>query len=319
MGWDKDSLFAKSKIFFDKAFEESQDSDFFGLFCAMGLEVLARAAIAKVSPTLLAEPEPNQTNLLHALGFSSMKGQKKSIGTAQVLNLCKIVIEGFTDEESKVSNAIINRRNEELHTGNAAFSSYPTSQWIIGLYRSCKILSEFLDEDLASLFGMEEAKHAELIIKEKDEKIESKIKSSIAAHKKVFEEKEEKEIDKLRIEAEKNVGLLSYRKHHKVTCPACNCDATIQGDAHGKEHIEHKDGTIIVRQSVTPTKFICSACGLKLNNYQELSIAGVADHFTHRITYSPEEYYNLIDPEDVDAMEEYIEKYKDGYYSYSNE
>lgn len=224
----------------------------------------------------------------------------------------------FLDTENfiqKIKESFLSK----VHTGIAAFMEYPTKQWIEGFYRCCKVLSEYIGEDLESLFGEEEAKVANLIISETDEKVLEKTKSLIVAHKKVFESKDEAEIEKLRAEAEKQGEILSHRRHHKVTCPACDSVATVQGNVYGKDHVEHRDGEIIVRQNVIPTKFVCTACGLKLNGYGELSIAAIGDHFTHRIHYTPEEYYDLISPDDYDAMERHIEERDLGYYEFSND
>jgi hypothetical protein len=64
MSCEKDPLWAKSKLYFGYALEVPRDDARFGLWCAMGLELLARAAIASISPTLLADPDHNQKNLL---------------------------------------------------------------------------------------------------------------------------------------------------------------------------------------------------------------------------------------------------------------
>jgi hypothetical protein len=64
-----------------------RDDPFFGLWCSFGLEILARAAIANISPVLLAEPDRDHRYLLHALGRGSERIERKSIDTACVLNL----------------------------------------------------------------------------------------------------------------------------------------------------------------------------------------------------------------------------------------
>lgn len=111
--------------------------------------------------------------------------------------------------------------------------------------------------------------------------VKSRVLDRIAAHKKVFDEKEPDEQIALREEAEKQGDILSHQRHHRVECPACKCVATVQGDTNGREQIEHTEDEIIVRQTVIPTKLLCTACGLKINGYGELSSASVADHFTH--------------------------------------
>ena len=318
MSWERESLWSKSRMYFEKAFAEDREQDTFGLWCAMGLELLARSSLAKFSPTLLAEPDRDHKYLLHALGLGSAKIARRSIATNQVLILCKTLIPEFTDEYLTLASALTGRRNEELHSGAAAFSEYRTQQWIAGFYKCCKVLAESQDETLADLFGMAEADAADAILTEIEGKVFEHTKGVIAAHKKVFDSKDAAEREALAAKAETQGNILSHHKHHRVTCPACSCVATVEGDTYGQEQIEHQDdGDIVVRQSVIPTKFSCIACGLKLNGYGELSSAGVADHFTHRIHYSPEEYYELIDPNDDEVMRSYAEDH--GYYFFSNE
>lgn len=317
MSWDRDSLWAKSRIYFERAFDTDREGDAFGLWCAMGLELLSRASIAKFSPTLLAEPDRDHKFLLISLGLGSAKISRRSIATNQVLSLCKTLITDFTDEQFKLASALTSRRNEELHSGSSAFSEYQPQQWIAGFYKCCKILAESQDESLTSLFGDDEAKTAENIIAEVDGKIADKIKAQIAAHKRVFDAKSDPERATLESNAEEQGEVLSHQKHHCVECPACDCTATVQGDSYGREQVEHAEDDIIVRQSVIPTKFSCPACGLKLNGYGELSSANVADHFTHRSHYSPEDFYELVDPNDSDAMQSYAEDH--GYYHFSND
>lgn len=316
MSWKKNDLLIKSKLFFEKAFKEDQEEIFFGLYCAMGLELLARSAVANVNSVLLAEPEKDQQNILYALDLIST-GSKKSIATNQVLNLCKILINDFTDENFKTSMAIINRRNEEVHTGTAAFAEYKTHHWIESFYKNCKILSESMGESLDTIFEEEVAKGAEIFLKESDSKLITETKGLISAHNKVFNAKVEEEKNELKAEAEKRSEILSHQKHHKVICPACESSGTVEGEVYGKDVVENKDDEIIVRQSVLPTKFSCSACNLKLDSYEKLKIANIAEHFTHRIHYTPEDYYDMIDINDSDAIDRYAEER--GYFYFSND
>ena len=91
MNWSKDALLSKAKLYFTKAFEEEKDSPFFGIFCALGLELLARAALANISPTLLADNANAQGNILYALGKKDASGsfKPKSLIVSSVLLICK--------------------------------------------------------------------------------------------------------------------------------------------------------------------------------------------------------------------------------------
>lgn len=316
MSWERDALWSKAVLFMQKATVQDKESPEFGLWAALGLEILARAAVAKASPALLAEPDKEQKNLLHALGIS-LSNTPKSISTTQVLSHCKILVPAFTEDEYKMASSLVNRRNEELHTGAAAFATFPLQSWLGGFFRCCKILAEHQGESLTSLFGAAEASVAEEILGKAENSLVSQVKSSIAAHARVFESKDADVRSKLAEDALTESEKLSHRGHHRVTCPSCKCTATVHGTTYGGERLEHKDGMIIVRESIIPTKFSCSACGLKLSGYQELVAAGIGDHFTNRSEYSPPDYYELVDPNDHETMDRYAEDH--GYYHFSND
>ena len=189
MSWERDPLYAKARLFFEHAFDENRDDPVFGLWCSLGLELLARAALASVSPTLLAQPNNEQKYLLHALNRGSERTPRKSITAAQVLGLCRTLFSEFTDGDLKAALALINRRNEELHSGAAAFDEYPQSQWLAGFYRACQSLSTAMGESLVNLFGEEEASAATDILTENQKNVMQQVQNSIAAHVKVFQEK----------------------------------------------------------------------------------------------------------------------------------
>ena len=227
MSWERDPLWAKARLFFERAFDEPRDEPTFGLWCSLGLEMLARSALASISPTLLAKDDHNHKYLLYALNRTSER-KPQSITATQLFNLCKTLFPDFTEDDVKAAEALINRRNEELHSGAAAFEEYPSSQWLTGFYRACNLLSTAMGESLTSLFGEEEAKFAEVMLAENRKNVKSRVLSAIADHKKAFEAKQPPEKEAARAEAIK-LGLeLSTQQHHRVTCPACGCTATVQ-------------------------------------------------------------------------------------------
>lgn len=308
MSWERDPLWAKARLFFQHAFEQSREDPLFGLWCSLGLELLARAAVASVSPTLLAEPDENHKFLLHALNRGSERVPKRSLGTTQVLGLCRVLFENFSESDYVATLALVNRRNDELHSGAAAFDQYPSQAWLPGFYAACSSLVKVIGESLNSLFGNEEAKVAEEILGEIRSEVKQRVLSTIAAHAKVFKAKSADDQQLATQAAKEKVPTLVHQRHHKVTCPACACDATVQGRPFGEEHVTHGEDAIIVRQSVSPRSFSCTACGLSLQGYAELHVAQLGGQYTRRTEFSPEEYYGLIDPETA-YLTPYIEEY----------
>ncbi len=304
MSWERDPLWAKARLFIERAFEEPRESPAFGLWCSLGLELLARAALASISPTLLADPNPNHKNLLYALGRSSKTPQVKSIGAAKVFMLCEQLFPEFTEEDRNAATALISRRNEELHSGAAAFDDYRASQWLTSFYRACQSLCSVTGDSLDDLFGAEEGLIAKQILGEYRNDTKKKVLTAISDHRKAFQTRPEDERRTASEEAEKRGSELATQRHHRVTCPACGSVATSQGRPVGRESITDEDGEIVVRQTVVPRSFSCSVCGLTLEGYANLDAAGLGDHYTRTARFSPEEYYGLVDPDDVESLYE---------------
>jgi hypothetical protein len=209
----------------------------------------------------------------------------------------------FTSDHSTWANALVSRRNAELHTGQSAFDEYTTQQWVAGLYSCCKALTEALGESLESLLGKDEAAEANTVLAGAASEVKGKVHERIARYKAVFGDKPEGERTAALASAEAEADRLAHARHHRVKCPACSAKATLQGDTLGDSKVEDNDGEIIVKQAVAPRKFNCTACGLKLEGYAELAAASLGDQYTRTTRYSPEEYYELIDPSDRAEVE----------------
>lgn len=306
MGWDKESLYAKAKLYIGRGLSRPRESDEFGLWCALGLELLGRAAVAAVSPTLLAEPDANHSNLLHALGRGDPRGAR-SIDATKVFSLCKALFKSFNDADEKAARALLGRRNEELHTGGSAFGSsgsQSAQEWLPGFYLCCKKLTATFNESLADLLGIDEASIAEDILQEVDKEIEGKVKSLVKSHNQVFMAKPLAEREALCTNAQQEAEKLAKQRHHRVECPACSSPALLQGDTFGAANLQHDEdtGAIIIRQAVVPRVFNCRACGLSLNGYPHLSAANLGAQYTRTTRYTPEEYFDLIHPDDHEKI-----------------
>jgi hypothetical protein len=319
MSWERDPLWAKARLFIGRAQATSHEDPLFGLWCSLGLELLARAAVASVSPTLLAEPDRDGShrNLLYALARSLKSGPGVSLGGRRVFELCVKLFPEFTDEHNVACKALLSVRNEELHSGAAAFDAYPPNQWLAGFYRSCEVLCGAMGESLAGLLGDAEAAVAREMLAEDWQATIGKVQARIAHHRAVFAAKPAEEQARLREEAEKLGLTLAHTGHHRVPCPACEAVATVRGSPVSSERADDEDGAIVVRQDMAARSFSCSACELKLEGYAEVAAANVDAYFTHTTTYSPAQYYGLIEPDEIPS---YVDEYlKDLGQEYDNE
>lgn len=309
MSWERDPLLAKARLYFERAFAESPDDSRFGLWCSLGLELIARAAVASVSPTLLAEPDRDHKFLLVALNRGSARTERRSIRTSQVFTLCVQLFDSFSAEHQTAAMALVNRRNDELHTGAAAFQEYPSKLWLAGFYRNCQVLTEAMGESLESVFGDDKGKSAREVLSQNESEVKHRVLSEIAACRKKFAELSIEAQQAAATAAEKAGEKLSHERHHRVKCPACGSVGTVQGDPFGPDNVRFVDeATIEVRQTIIPHSFACPACGLTLNSYAELDVAQLGGHYKRTTESSPEDYYGLVDPSSIDE-EAIIDRY----------
>lgn len=308
MNWTKDSLLSKAKVFFEKAEEEQRDSLFYGMYCALGLELLARASLANVSPTLLADPS-SPTNLLYALCIKE-EGKPTSIMTKKVISLCGELFPDFNNDLQQIVTLMTERRNEELHTGGGGFAEYNIDNWLAGFYKACQVLGASMGETLESLFGRETAAEANNIILEDVEKIKKKVLDKISARRKTYNEDLETRPEEIQLSiesAKKSVAQKTHRGFHKVECPCCKNEAVIFGKEPLTSHDTILDDVVEVRKEVTANMFQCEVCKLKLTSYAELKAAGLPLHYTNTYQYDPTEYFEI----DMEYLKEagYWEEY----------
>lgn len=309
MNWSEDALLSKAKIYFEKANTEDKDSMFFGMYSALGMELLARAAVAHISPALLADPS-NYTNLLYALNLKDDDCNPKSIMTNKVIALCGVLVPEFNTDLQKVATLMTERRNEELHTGGGGFAEYNVDDWLADYYKVCQVLGSFLGETLETLFGKDVAKEAEEIIAEVAEKVMKAVRDKISARKKTYEEDKvnnPEEIEKLIISAKANMFAKTHAGFHKVACPCCGNDAVIFGKESDNSHETIEGDEVRVVKEVNANTFQCGVCKLHLSSYAELKAAGLPLHYTNTYYYDPTEFFGI----DVDSMvaEGFIEEY----------
>lgn len=287
--WSKDALLAKAQRFAEQMLSHPKDDWRFALWSTLVLELLGRAALAKVNPALLAEAK-DWHNLYFSLGFTpnATKFVPKSIDVSTVFTRLQEILPTFTKEQEGFAIIHMARRNEELHAGGTPFDSLKTTAWLPIYYQVCTILMESLDETLELLLGKEEATLASTIISAyKDDSAKAVLKS-ISAHKTVWEGKSASERTKLSNQAS---TWATKQSGHRVHCPACENDALVVGTAIAAPFQKIEDDLMVETQQYLPSKFECIACQLKISGLSQLAACGLGDTYTATFTYDLADYY----------------------------
>lgn len=266
----------------------------FVLWSILALELLARAALSEISPTLLADPK-DWKNTLHALEIEpkATKFVPRSIDISQVISRLQEIITDFGPELSGFALAHMSRRNEELHSGISSLDGLPSSTWLPLYYRASEVLLTSMTESLESYFGAATAASAKAMIAASLDESAKAVAKAISDQNKIWAEKPDPEKETLAAQAN---AWATKHQGHRVKCPACTCDAVLTG-APIAPPIRNIDGDEIVEvQQYLPSKFECIGCGLKISGLPQLSASGLGNAYKATFTYDATEYYAPDDP-----------------------
>ena len=301
--WSKDAFLVKAQRYSEMMLKQDHTDWQFGFWSALTLELLARAALVHISPTLVADAKSDWRHIYFALEHTPKikKYTPSSVSTSEVFNRIEELISEFTGEMKNFCKFHNDRRNNELHSGALPFDGLGTSVWLPMFYLTCKTLLESMDKDLKFLFGEDGAKEADTQIQAYKDEAAKTVNGTIKAHKTVWESKEEDEQDTKSKQAE---IWAKKQNGHKVTCPACECAALLYGDPLGAATQEIEDDFIIEKQAMRPSKFECIACGLKISGFSKLNACSLGDAYTSTSTYEAADYFDIPLNDEWDGMEE---------------
>jgi hypothetical protein len=298
--WSEEAFFQKARYYIEIMESFPPAEWLFGFWSSLALELLVRAALAKISPVLLAENGKWQ-NIHYALGGESpsTRFNPTSIGTKEVHLRLAELLPAFNKEIQGFCARHADRRNSELHSGELAFSTYGTSEWLAQFYQACEILLKSIDKELDDFFSDPES--ATSMIESLKDEAAVAVKADISAHEKVWssraEEDRQEAIAKASVWAIRQVG-------HQVVCPACKSHALINGSPSGPVSRRLTEDGVVERQGVIPASFQCIACGLKISGHSKLAACGLGDAYTMTTSTSAADFFGLYTEEEIQEARE---------------
>lgn len=319
MSWSAEEMLGKAKLYAERANNEPFESALFGFWMSLCLELLARAALAKIHPVLLADPS-QEGNIHYSFGINP-KANPKSVAAKAVFARCSVFIENFTDKMSGHCLLLADRRNKELHSGEAAFEGIENSTWLPQTYEVFSVLLNHMKLTFEDFLGKQHAKVAEGMLKDRHDHLLNEVKERISSAKKDFD-KIDGDTKADRIEKAK-AAIQSWVKsgtlREAIDCPSCGFKGALSGESlnRGPIKIDEDDGTIVREVRALPNAFRCPVCALKLDGYQELLHAGMGKAFVTTEEEDPIEFFGIV-PEDHVDIDKLV---RDHYYEeeYNNE
>jgi hypothetical protein len=286
----KEGLLAKSRVYVQRAFRAkiAGDLDEYQLWASLAIELLGKAALAKIHPSLVVDP--NHYESLFAASGVNVSTDIKTIGAGTLYKRLGHLSKHFDTKVKEFCDAISLRRNAELHSGELPFHQMLLEAWEGRYWQAADIIVGMLASSLEEWIGTDRAKAPKELVKAAAEATWQAAKKRVEQAKEHFLTRQKKERETA-LALSKTKHLYHYPAMFKllsdheweVECPSCTGQAFLAGMEYGEEVLDTTAGEDgweeEVEKQYGAEEFRCPTCGLQLNSRQEIEAASIdPDH-----------------------------------------
>lgn len=288
-----EGLWNKAKALIDRAISRRNESAFdeFQLWASISLEILGKAALAKIHPVLVVNPEKFEF-LLAACGHTHSNNYR-TILAKTLFERCKTVVKHFDQVAEGFCLELANRRNADLHSGEVPFEGIAIDVWQPKYWQVTKLLLDAQGKKLEDYVGAEEAKAAEAIISDASVALAKAIEGRIRKHELIFQKAYPEEQRQQVLEhAQITINARLNYDETDAPCPACNSPGILNGEYLTQEIKGPTDDEPWINEVENifgAQRFECIVCGLKLVGVDELVAADLDSEFT-KVGYEEVDY-----------------------------
>lgn len=282
---NSDALWLKARLFINHAMDDDEPRAFEerALWASLALEMLGKAALARVNPLLIAIPNEEGNHLLAASGLIVGDGPIMTVQAATVFKRCARAFRPFNASESI---AIASNRNAYLHSGVAMFTPVPESAFWPAYWRQAAILVYGQDRDLEEFVGQDRVEVVEEFLTRNKQHIEERVEALLERAKQQLAlissgNAPERIVAAFRRNTDLRAGMLYSTDTH---CPACGEEGTLEGEQEAGhelryEQVAEDDFDVYVDVQVWADYFSCQHCRLVLDSAELIEAAGLKSQF----------------------------------------
>ncbi|WP_373070815.1 hypothetical protein [Gemmatimonas sp.] len=280
--WDPDALWVKAKLFINNALDEAVPRSWEerALWASLSLELLAKAALSRASPLLIAAPNEDGQNLLVAAGLIQGEARFKSIPAKALFARCSMAFKPFNAVEA---TRIADNRNEYLHGATAEFAPIPAEAWWPKFWAQAHVLVNSCDRDLEDFVGESRVSEVERALEQNARNLQERVQMLISRAQQQLARSRQGEMLARELEAWERPRDLSIGGSHSTAadCPACGSeDGLLEGDEivdqeiH-TEQLSESDFDVWIDLEVAANHFSCSTCHLVLDSFDLIDAAAL--------------------------------------------
>ena len=281
-----DALMGKSQTYIGRALaaKAARSMGEYQLWASLALELVGKAALAKIHPCLVADP--NSSASLFAAAGRSVDTDIKTIIAKTVFDRLAHVSKRFDESTKKFCTNMSEKRNAELHSGEAPFEGVIASSWEGRYWHTAEIILEASDSSIEAWLGADKAKAPKELLAEYTHATEQAAKVRVQTAADAFGARPRKEREEAHAKAAA-IGLwnmrYSFRQHAddiwEAECPACKSRSFLAGVKYDEEVSEddNEDDPYeeLVDVSYVAEEFLCPSCNLHLESRDAIEAAGL--------------------------------------------
>jgi hypothetical protein len=284
----REGLMAKSRVYIQRAFraKRSGDLDEYQLWASLALELLGKAALANIHPSLVVDP--NHSESLFAASGINISSDVKTIQAKTLYARLGHLSKRFDTKVRDFCDAISLRRNAELHSGELPFHQMRLDAWEGRYWQAADIIAAELNSNLEEWIGADEAKAPkELISAAADATREAARQRLQQARDHFLKRKKKDREDAIELaksqRAHPQLFQLAGDHEWEAECPACGAQAFLAGIEYGEDVLDPEPGDEgweeYVEKHYGAEEFSCPTCDLRLYSRQEIEAVGLnPDH-----------------------------------------
>lgn len=289
MGITYEQLWNKSSMMIQRAIQARHLGDYSGfqLWAAITLELLGKATLSRIHPSLVVDPT-DPKGLLVASGYVTHLEYRTIPAKTLFERLHTLVnVKRFDKATKDFCMSLAHMRNAELHSGELPFDGIRLETWLPKYWDTCVMLLEFQDQTLENFIGRPEAVAAREIIEDRTAALRKAVESRIT--KCILEVRSKYRQQIPSVIANQKRFLRSDEQEH-VRCPACRAYGIVEGVSVWEGDIEDDLYTPWMQFKTVEYEvesFECDVCGLVLNTYEEVTLAGLDETFSKTVYVEP--------------------------------
>lgn len=298
-----DAIYEKSKVYIDRALKAhtEHDLDQYQLWASLALELLGKARLAKIHPSMVVDPT-HWESLFAASGIN-ISTDVKTITWKTLFERLQKLSPRFDKRIKEFCDAMAQRRNAELHSGEVAFKPMALESWEGRYWQVAQHILETMNLSLEEWLGADKAKAPKKLIEHARDVTRKAAQVKLNDAKDGFFRLKKKEKErKLQLTEGKsafhfpNLFSLVADTEWPVKCPACGANAFMAGMQYEEIVLDNYDPEEPwledVERYYSGEEFRCLSCDLCLNSREEIEAVGLGSEFqeidTREREYEPD-------------------------------